>query len=262
MARRTNGEDTAGVDADGRAARPSLKWQDIRGDTRRRADELLCTDAEAAALEALRVATGETDGGMERHTVRQYLIAERLADTRGLEFDRELLLCASFLHDAGLYPAASTGDVYIKDSVRYARRTLEPLGWPEDRLRLCLDTCEQHHAFTPSGRWATRWSSSAGLTSSRCCPSSRGSASLAPGSSASCGRQCRAPSSGPKRCRSLVTLAANAAGHVPSTATAAISDLTSASPQPERDTGFGCALTTRCRMQPVCWLRPEPSTAA
>ena len=128
-----------------------LTWQDIRADTRRRADELLRTDAEAAALEALRVATGETDGDMERHTVRQYLIAERLADTRGITFDRELLLCASFLHDAGLYGPASTGDVYIKDSVRYARRTLEPLGWPEDRLRVCLDACEQHHAFT--ARW-------------------------------------------------------------------------------------------------------------
>jgi hypothetical protein len=150
--RPTNGDDNAGADADGPPARRPLKWQDIRAGTRRRADELLCTDAEAMALEALRVATGETDGGMERHTVRQYLIAERLADTRGITYDRELLLCASFLHDAGLYPAASTGDVYIKDSVRYALRTLEPLGWPEDRLRLCLDACEQHHAFRP--RWS------------------------------------------------------------------------------------------------------------
>jgi HD domain len=141
---------------------------------------------------------------MERHTVRQYLIAERLAETGGITFDRELLLCASFLHDAGLYGPASTGDVYIKDSVRYARRTLEPLGWPEDRLRVCLDACEQHHAFTARWSMATRSSSSAGPTSSKCCPSSRGSASLAPGSSASCGRRSRAPASGPPPCRSLV----------------------------------------------------------
>jgi HD superfamily phosphodiesterase len=83
------------------------------------------TEAEAAALKALRAATGETDGGMERHTMRQYLIAERIADMRGISYDRELLLCASFLHDSGLYGPASTGDVYIKDSARYARRTLE-----------------------------------------------------------------------------------------------------------------------------------------
>src|SRR6185312_688999 len=80
-----------------------LRWPDVRGDTRRRADELVCTEYEAVALEALRTATGEIDGDMERHTVRQYLIAERLADTLGVAYDREVLLCASFLHDAGLY---------------------------------------------------------------------------------------------------------------------------------------------------------------
>ena len=88
-----------------------LRWQDVRGDTRRRADELVCTEAEAAALAALRTATGETDGDIERHTVRQYLIAERLADSRGIAYDREVLLCASFLHDAGLYGPASSGKI-------------------------------------------------------------------------------------------------------------------------------------------------------
>jgi hypothetical protein len=63
------------------SARP-FAWRDIRGTTRRQADELVRTEAEAAALKALRVATGETDGGMERHTVRQYLIAGRTADLR------------------------------------------------------------------------------------------------------------------------------------------------------------------------------------
>src|SRR4051812_29378455 len=140
----------AGAPSQGRP----LTWRDVRGDTRRHADELICTAAEAAALHALRTATEETDGDMERHTVRQFLIAERLADTGGVAYDRELLLCASFLHNAGLYGPASSGDVYIKDSGRYARRTLEPLGWSEQRLRTCVDACEQHHAFTP--RWWLR----------------------------------------------------------------------------------------------------------
>ena len=130
---------------------PLLTWRDIDRDTRRYADELIVTEAEATALQALRTATGEVHGDMERHTMRQYLIAERIADMHGVAYDRELLLCASFLHDSGLYGPASTGDVYIKDSARYAHRTLEPLGWPEQRLRACLDACEQHHAFT------TRW---------------------------------------------------------------------------------------------------------
>jgi hypothetical protein len=98
-----------------------LTWRDIRGTIRRHADELICTEAEAATLEALRAATGETDGDMERHTMRQYLIAERIADTRRIPYDRELLLCACFLHDSGLYGPASTGDVYIKDSARCRR---------------------------------------------------------------------------------------------------------------------------------------------
>lgn len=126
-------------------------WRDVHARRRLLADELITTEAERSALEALRTATGETDGPMERHTVRQYLIAERIADTRSIRYDRELLLCASFLHDAGLYPAASSGDVYIRDSVRYARQTLEPLGWSAERLQLLLDACEQHHAFR--SRW-------------------------------------------------------------------------------------------------------------
>jgi len=65
------------------SARP-LAWRDIRGTIPRHADELVSTEAEAAALKALRVATGETDGGMERHTMREYLIAERIADMRGI----------------------------------------------------------------------------------------------------------------------------------------------------------------------------------
>jgi hypothetical protein len=39
-----------------------LTWRDVHGDTRRHADELICTEAEAAALHALRTATEETDG--------------------------------------------------------------------------------------------------------------------------------------------------------------------------------------------------------
>jgi HD domain len=88
---------------------------------------------------------------MERHTARQFLIAERMAADRGLEVDRELLLCAAFLHDAGLYPSATTGDVYVADSRRLAERILAPFGWEEARLARCLDAIEQHHS--PRSRW-------------------------------------------------------------------------------------------------------------
>jgi hypothetical protein len=82
---------------------------------------------------------------MERHGLRVFLIAQRLAADRGLALDREMVLCAALLHDVGLYPRASRGDVYLIDSRRFAERVLEPFGWPTERLKRCLDAIELHH---------------------------------------------------------------------------------------------------------------------
>jgi hypothetical protein len=116
-----------------------------------RADDLVNTEAERASLDALRAATSEKDGTMERHCVRQFLIAERLGERAAGEVDREVLLCAALLHDAGLYPGVKTGDVYVSDSRRLAERTLAPFAWPPARLARCLDGVEQHHAL--GSRW-------------------------------------------------------------------------------------------------------------
>jgi hypothetical protein len=118
-----------------------------------RADDLVTTDAERACLAALRAATGETDGPMERHCVRQFLVAERLGEPTPAVIDRELLLCAALVHDAGLYPGVSTEDVYVTDSRRLAERTLAPFGWPHERLARCLDAVEQHHALRSRRDW-------------------------------------------------------------------------------------------------------------
>jgi hypothetical protein len=118
-----------------------------------RADELATTDAELACLAALREATGSVDDPMELHCLRQFLIAERMATDLGIDVDRELLLCATFLHDAGLYPSVTTGDVYVADSRRLAERTLEPFGWDPERLAKCLDAIEQHHATRSRWDW-------------------------------------------------------------------------------------------------------------
>ncbi len=88
---------------------------------------------------------------MERHCVRAFLIGERLASAEGIEFDRESLLCAALLHDAGIYPSASTGDVYVTDGRRLTEQTLAPFDWDPARLARCLDAVEQHHA--PRSRW-------------------------------------------------------------------------------------------------------------
>ena len=111
------------------------------------ADALSTTPAAQAALQALRAAAG-ANGPMERHCQRQFAIAERLADGRA--FDRELLLCACWLHDAGLY--VSSHDPYVTEGARLADRVLTPFGWPPERLQRCMDACEQHHA--PQSRMA------------------------------------------------------------------------------------------------------------
>jgi hypothetical protein len=104
------------------------------------AGALSTTPAARAALEALRAAAG-ANGPMERHCLRQFAIAERLAGDRA--FDRELLLCACWLHDAGLYTPSR--DPYVTEGARLAARVLAPFGWPPERLQRCMDACEQHH---------------------------------------------------------------------------------------------------------------------
>jgi hypothetical protein len=105
------------------------------------ADALSATPAGQAALGTLRAAAG-ADSPMERHCLRQLAIAERLAGDRA--FDRELLLCACWLHDVGLF--THSRDPYVTEGARLAARVLEPFGWPRERLQRCMDACEQHHA--------------------------------------------------------------------------------------------------------------------
>lgn len=113
----------------------------------RDAGALASSPAERAALDGLRTAAAHTGTElvMERHCVRAFLIAEEMGRRAQLDLDRELLLCAAFLHDAGIYPAASTGDAYVRDSGRLVTQTLGPLGWPPERIERCAAACELHH---------------------------------------------------------------------------------------------------------------------
>lgn len=67
-----------------------------------KAEDLARTASENAVLAALREAAGGTGGPMERHGLRVFLIADRLATARELKVDREVLLIAGLLHDVGL----------------------------------------------------------------------------------------------------------------------------------------------------------------
>lgn len=112
------------------------------------ADEVVETGPERAALTALREAAGEDDTPMERHAVRVFVIAERMAKERNLPFDREVALCASFLHDVAVFEAATRGVHYLKDGRGLARKVLSD-SLAEDRLLRCLDTIERHHDVRP-----------------------------------------------------------------------------------------------------------------
>ncbi|MFN2612028.1 MAG: HD domain-containing protein [Solirubrobacterales bacterium] len=107
------------------------------------APELARSEPEKTALSAVQELSG-ADGPLERHGVRVFLIAERLAAERGVEIDRELLLVAALLHDIGLYQGASRGGVYVTDGAEFTADLLHPYGWDEDRLQRCFDAIERH----------------------------------------------------------------------------------------------------------------------
>ena len=109
------------------------------------ADELATSDAERACLERLRSLVGAANGPIERHSIRVFLIAQELAARADLEADRELLLCAAILHDAGLYPGVATRAAYVTDGRHLAERLLADAGWPAERVRRCADAVERHH---------------------------------------------------------------------------------------------------------------------
>jgi hypothetical protein len=111
------------------------------------ADPLVQTPLERRFLDDLRDASGEVDGPMERHGVRCFMFVELLAEQRGVEIDREVALCASLIHDAGLYDSISRGGVYTDDGGAYAERVFIEAGEPGERARLVNDACAQHHAL-------------------------------------------------------------------------------------------------------------------
>jgi HD domain len=110
-----------------------------------RAEDLVRTDSEVGALAKLREISGEVGGPMERHGLRVFLIADRLATARDAEVDREVLLIAGLLHDIGLYDEASHGGVYVLEGAEFTADLLRQQGWEEDRVRLCFDAVERHH---------------------------------------------------------------------------------------------------------------------
>jgi hypothetical protein len=86
------------------------------------AEEVTETADEREALARVRELTGEAGGPMERHGLRCFLIAAKLA---------------------------AEGGAYVTDGRHYAERMLRDLGWSGERLRRCLDAIELHHDLVP-----------------------------------------------------------------------------------------------------------------
>lgn len=116
------------------------------------AESLVDTQMERDCLVALRGASGEADGVMERHCVRCFLLSERLARHHLTKLDREVALCASLLHDIGLYDAVSEGGVYTDEGGALARSMALAAGWQPARAELCAEACARHHSLRPQWR--------------------------------------------------------------------------------------------------------------
>jgi len=113
------------------------------------AQELARTALERRCLDEVRRASDDVDGPMERHGTRCFLLIERLAARRGADIDREVALCAAFVHDIGIYPSVSRGGVYTDESGELAAQMFAEVGAPLERARLCADACAYHHARRP-----------------------------------------------------------------------------------------------------------------
>ena len=101
------------------------------------------TTDEHACLEALHRAEGRPNGPIARHSERVFLLAEKLAADRTI--DRELLRCASYLHEIGLFePVGGVAHAYVTEGRLYANQLLGH--WRPDRLQRCGDAIEYHHA--------------------------------------------------------------------------------------------------------------------
>jgi hypothetical protein len=118
----------------------------------RAAEKASTTEAATACLQTLRALAGRPDSAMERHCLRVYEIACESGARRGITLDRELMLCAAWLHDAGLYPGAASADAYVADGRRLAERVLAGFDWPPERLERLGDAIERHHELRPQWR--------------------------------------------------------------------------------------------------------------
>ena len=103
------------------------------------------TADEQACLDALRAAEGDEGGPVERHSERVHRFAVAIA--AGRVFDDELLRCACWLHDIGLFDGPGATAAYVTTGRARTRELLAH--WEPARLQRCCDAVELHHTLRP-----------------------------------------------------------------------------------------------------------------
>ena len=87
------------------------------------------------------------------HCLRVHALAEDLASSEGLSYDREILRVAALLHDVGLYKAYAhrEGSDHARRSATVAERILKDEDFPPHATRVVIDAITHHPPGAPPG---------------------------------------------------------------------------------------------------------------
>lgn len=112
-------------------------------------DDLLDTKSTQRCRNALREASGDNYGPIERHSLRVAFIMRELARVAALPLDDEVAVSASLLHDIGLFDPDRRRRFYLARGRHSADELVNAFGWGDARRTLCLDAIELHHRLVP-----------------------------------------------------------------------------------------------------------------
>jgi uncharacterized protein len=85
------------------------------------------------------------------HCLRVYALAEELAASENVTYDREILRVAALLHDVGLYKAYAMREPadHAKRSALVARRILQDWDFPPQASQAVIEAIERHPPGVP-----------------------------------------------------------------------------------------------------------------
>ena len=85
------------------------------------------------------------------HCLRVHAMAEELAASEGITYDREILRVAALLHDVGLYKAYAMREPedHAKRSAAVAQRILNDADFPPQATRTVIEAIEAHAPGVP-----------------------------------------------------------------------------------------------------------------